>query len=37
MTYAGVVFLILAIAALAVWLPARRVARVEPMTVLRSE
>jgi len=37
MTYAGVAFLILAIAALAVWLPARRAASVEPMAVLRSE
>ena len=37
MTYAGIAFLILAIAALAVWLPARRAASVEPMAVLRSE
>jgi predicted permease len=37
LTYAGVAFLILAIAALAAWLPARRAARVEPMTVLRTE
>ena len=37
MTYAGVAFLILAIAGLAVWLPARRAAHVEPMTVLRTE
>jgi putative ABC transport system permease protein len=36
-TYAGVAFLILAIAAFAVWLPARRAANVEPMAVLRSE
>jgi len=36
-TYAGVAFLILAIAALAVWLPARRAASVEPMAVLRTE
>ena len=36
-TYAGAAFLILAIAALAVWLPARRAASVEPMAVLRSE
>ena len=37
MTYAGVAFLILAIAALAVWLPARRAAAIEPMTILRTE
>jgi predicted permease len=37
MTYAGVALIILAIAALAVWLPARRASRVEPMAVLRSE
>jgi ABC-type antimicrobial peptide transport system permease subunit len=37
LTYVGVAFLILAIAALAVWIPARRAAHVEPMTVLRSE
>jgi predicted lysophospholipase L1 biosynthesis ABC-type transport system permease subunit len=36
-TYAGVAFLILSIAALAIWLPARRAASVEPMAVLRSE
>ena len=37
MTYAGVAFLILAIAALAVWLPARRAAAIEPMAILRTE
>jgi putative ABC transport system permease protein len=37
MTYGGVAFLILAIAALAAWLPARHAARVEPITVLRAE
>ena len=36
-TYAGVAFLILVTAVLAVWLPVRRAARVEPMTALRSE
>jgi putative ABC transport system permease protein len=36
-TYAGVSFLILAIAAFAVWLPARRAAHIEPMAILRSE
>jgi predicted permease len=37
MTYAGVAFMVLAIAAIAAWLPARRAASVEPMAVLRSE
>ncbi len=36
-SFAATVALILAIAALAAWLPARRAARVEPMVVLRSE
>lgn len=36
-TYGGVAILILAIAALAIWLPARRAASVEPMAILRSE
>lgn len=36
-TYAIVVVLLGAIAALATWLPARRAARIEPLTVLRQE
>ena len=37
LTYSGTAFLVFFIAALAVWLPARRAARVEPMKVLRTE
>jgi predicted permease len=37
LTYGGAAFLILAIAAIAAWLPARRAASVEPMKVLRTE
>jgi len=37
LTFSGAAFLVFGIAALATWLPARRAARVEPMTVLRSE
>jgi ABC-type antimicrobial peptide transport system permease subunit len=37
LTYSGTALLVFFIAALAVWLPARRAARVEPMIVLRTE
>jgi putative ABC transport system permease protein len=37
LAFGSVAFLILAIATLAAWLPARRAAKVEPMTVLRAE
>ena len=37
LTFSGTAFLVFGIAALAVWLPARRAAQVQPMTVLRTE
>jgi ABC-type antimicrobial peptide transport system permease subunit len=37
LTFSGTAFLVFGIAALAVWLPTRRAAQVQPMTVLRSE
>ncbi len=37
LTFSATAFLVFSIAALATWLPARRAARVDPMTVLRTE
>ncbi len=37
MTFAGVALVVIVVAVLATWIPARRAARIEPLIVLRGE